>query len=694
MSDSVQVAKHQAGEFEYVLSLPAVTTTVDPSTTSDPALGGLKEKEGISTVQFGCNLVRADSKSELQRRNRSNSANTYTLIVTPLETDEWTTIKLVEPIAETGDNMATMAVEAPMSAQQASRTRSKGEPSSRTRIESLLGIRDPSKSVAVAHVVEVPADLLEADEPESNDGQSLPGLVPITGDTASEWGNISESIDDQRLPGLVSATTGEMSQDDGKFESNGEQQSHIMKVHASPAPAQCGNPCGHQLGASRQQGSRRTSEVIDSDDEDIVDEIMSLPPAPSPSSRIEDSVEALDKLEDQLEAINEVTHLDRGLSTRAFKPSAASSKPNTATKRNQSATAKPATKTTPSTLRGKPVVRTGSVRHSMAVTPSKATEDTAARQAAATKRLSVVSRPASLAPPRPVVRSTRAPTVSSFELPGEEVARRLKEKRMARLSMSMPASAQTPGMTASHTKPKTAPSSRPHVRSTRAPTVSSFELPGEAISRRKREETETKLKAEQEEERKRREFKARPIRASLAPGGTFPRQTASSRARMSLKATIPAQASAATSTPTLSTATKRHSTMGPTPSSRPSLALSTTASSFSRGRGSVILSPSTTGISRATSTSTGSIRGSARPMSSSTAPGAEELAHQKLTGKEIFRRESTFVSERERERRSREEAAKKAREDAAERSREWARKQKAKKMGMGTAGTCPSLHAR
>ncbi len=70
----------------------------------------------------------------------------------------------------------------------------------------------------------------------------------------------------------------------------------------------------------------------------------------------------------------------------------------------------------------------------------------------------------------------------------------------------------------------------PRPRSSKPPTVSTFELPGEAISRRKREEREARLRAQEEEERRRREFKARPVRSSIVPN-TLPRETVASRAR-------------------------------------------------------------------------------------------------------------------------------------------------------------------
>lgn len=677
-SDSAQLAKHQAGEFEYVLSLPAVTTldvnTATNGTSSATVRGAQQE---VTTVQFGCNLIRADGTSDLARRNVSDSGNKYTLIATPIESDDKITFKPLESIAETVEDMATATVakvaEIPSLSQQGDGTANTGEQSPRTRIESLLGIGEPSKAGPLAQVAEIPVAHVPVVE------------IPLL----SQENDKPESKGDERLPGLVSVTTGEASSVQFNESENSDDHGsrRASDVSTSRPLVQHDNHHGHQLGAIRNHTPRRSPSVLSDDKDDVIDEIMSLPPAPSPSSRIADSVEALDKLEEQLEALNEV---ERVLSAEAARVPRASTKPSTgskAVKRAQPEAAKSTTKPAAGTVDSKTAGRGASVRHSIAVPPSKQTEQNSAVQAAASKRLSVVSRPASLAPPKPLVRSSKPPTTSTFELPGEAVAQRLKEKRLARMSMSMPASGQTArGRTSSPTKPKTATSTKP-------PTRPNFELPGEAISRRKREEREAKLKAEQEEERKRREFKARPVRASVVAGGTFPRQTAASRARMSLKAgSNPAEDPAADPASTPATgdarhgAAKRYSTLGAGMSGRPSLAVST-GGAASRGRGSVALSPSTAGMSRATSTSAGSARGSSL--------SAEEMQQQKLRGKEIFKRESSFVSEKERERRSREEAARKAREEAAERSRragrEWAEKQKARKMA--TVGGSPSFAA-
>ncbi|KAK7980131.1 hypothetical protein PG989_012588 [Apiospora arundinis] len=286
-------------------------------------------------------------------------------------------------------------------------------------------------------------------------------------------------------------------------------------------------------------------------------------------SRIEDSVEALDKLEDQLEAFDQAANVQR------------------------------------------------------IVAPKRSSN----------KGL------ASLQPPKPLAKSTKVPTVPTFELPGEAVARRLKEKREARLSMQATAekaAAPAPSTSVRRTK------------SARAPTVPKFELPGEAISRRKREEREARLKAQEEEERKRREFKARPIRSGSMPA---PRETITSRARQ--KGALPENVGIKSTTPSPSKQPLSHVSNQSQPRARPT---STSLGSLGSKRGSV--------------------------------PAEVQQQQQRLRGKDIYQRDNSYTQDREKERREREAMARIAREQAAEasrlRSREWAEKQRRKRMTVGS----------
>ncbi|KAK4101422.1 hypothetical protein N658DRAFT_515944 [Parathielavia hyrcaniae] len=384
-----------------------------------------------------------------------------------------------------------------------------------------------------------------------------------------------------------------------------------------------------------------------------------------PSSRIEDSVETLAKLEEEIEALTQIAQLERVLS------------PNAATRNTNASSAKPtpikgATSgrggATP--IRGMAVERASSVRRPTSTGEDEKTTSRSATPSAPSARK--VPRPTSLLPPKPPAKSSKAPTVSTFELPGEAVARRLKEQREQRRSQQV-SSEQAAALAAAYSP------SKPHFKSSKPPTRPTFELPGEAISRKKREEREAKLRAQEEEERKRREFKARPIRASLVPN-TVPRETRTSLVRQKSRATEGSSDSATTTITPVSS--KRHSLAAA--SATPTATTSATFPSRGRNADPAIPSTTTTNSSRAHSTTPS--QASIHSRSSKQTGGADEAgsAPQKpLRGKEVYARDNSVRDERERERRERENAARVAREKAAERSREmsrlWAEKQRLKR---------------
>jgi hypothetical protein len=392
-----------------------------------------------------------------------------------------------------------------------------------------------------------------------------------------------------------------------------------------------------------------------------------------PLSRIEDSVEALDKLEEEVEALTQVAHLERVLSPEAATRSTNGTGAKATPMKRATSVRASATPT-----RNKTVERASSVRR-----PTSAADDEKAAPVSATSSARKVPRPTSLLPPKPPAKSSKAPTVPAFELPGEAVARRLKEQREQRRSQQI-SSEQAAALAAAYSP------SKPHFKSSKPPTRPTFELPGEAISRKKREEREAKLRAQEEEERKRREFKARPIRASLVPS-TVPRETLTSLARQKSRANEGSSDSAAT-TITPGSAKKRQSVAlsSATPTSSTTLP--------SRGRNPDTADPTTTtttaASSRAHSTtpSQASIHsrssGRSRPQTGTTDDSSlsqQQQQHQQkpLRGKEVYARDNAAREERERERRERENAARVAREKAAERSREmsrlWAEKQRLKR---------------
>lgn len=406
----------------------------------------------------------------------------------------------------------------------------------------------------------------------------------------------------------------------------------------------------------------------------------SVPRSPCSSvARIEDTIEALDKLEDEFEEVHRMVRVKRVPSpdkdvqaSSAIVQADAPNKTGVSTRPGTLRAAKqPSLARTPSTRRLVPAKEPSKRLSGHSPAPQSAPEasGTTKPPGSGSTRLSS-SRPLSLLPPKPPAKSTKPPTRPTFELPGEAVARRLKEQREARLLKASSAPPNTPKSVV----PSSGPQLR-RVRSIKPPTVPDFELPGEAISRRKREEHEAKIRQQEEAERKRREFKAKPIRLSITPS-TVPRETVASRARQNRVSIIgdSAIAGGGLNVPGVGiTVNKRHSlTVGDT------AGRTANQDQTPRGRGAALgASPSATGeTSRAASTSTGSVSGMRSSIS------VEDVQHQKIRGKEIFQRDNTLSTDRDRERREREAIAKQARQEAARRSRilsqEWAEKQKLK----------------
>ncbi|KAH7153111.1 hypothetical protein EDB81DRAFT_446595 [Dactylonectria macrodidyma] len=373
--------------------------------------------------------------------------------------------------------------------------------------------------------------------------------------------------------------------------------------------------------------------------------------------RIEDSLAELDKLEEELEAINAVALARRinpddiKASTKHLEPTLESRKATVSKRASMGSLS--ATVRIKQSERPQPSVRRST---SLVFRNKKEEPSELPRLKSQLSRSKLAStQPA----PKPPVKSTKAPTVPNFELPGEAVARRLKEQREARLAQQ--AEAQ---------KAYVAP---PRPKSSKPLTKPSFELPGEAISRRKREEREARLKAEEEEQRKKREFKAKPMRSSIAPS-TLPRDTVTSRARQGK-----APQDGSVKGKPESGKSKRLSLIALRPGHG-----ETADGKPVQNRGRLATMASNEDLSRGTSTSTGSSTGKRNTLS------AEECQQLKLKGKQIFERDNTsFTQDKEREKREREAAARLAREQAAERSRaasrEWAEKKRRKELAMREA---------
>ncbi|KAF2970450.1 hypothetical protein GQX73_g3142 [Xylaria multiplex] len=216
-----------------------------------------------------------------------------------------------------------------------------------------------------------------------------------------------------------------------------------------------------------------------------------------PVRRIEDSLEALDMLEDQLEAFDKVARFNQ------FIPKEQTPSNRKLTVKTEFATSSPCvrfatpqpqhTLIRPSSvcLRVKSASepRRTALRKvtSMNLDPHKfkAEEKTWSQHS---PNMSAVRGTTDSSPRSLVASSTKQRMVSTYELPGDAVARQLKEKKEARLVSQR---ATQPTM-----------SSLRRAKSAKLPTRPAFELPGEAISRRKREEHQAQLKSQEDEEKK------------------------------------------------------------------------------------------------------------------------------------------------------------------------------------------------
>ncbi|KAK0514190.1 hypothetical protein JMJ35_002807 [Cladonia borealis] len=382
--------------------------------------------------------------------------------------------------------------------------------------------------------------------------------------------------------------------------------------------------------------SLKDESGVDKIEEDLFLEQIKTRSPSKRVSRIEDSVEALDALEEEIEKVDKLipTTADN-LSDTAKTKKQAKVNPKTAEKKsNGSVRIKDNTTVRTRPVTGKP---NSSVR-SIAQRPSILL---------ATKKAIT---PPKGSPTKPAIESrSPGPARQSTKVGPQSVT----HKRVSSVH-------KAPFLPTKSAKP---------------PTKSTFELPGEAISRKLKEQREQRLKREEEQTSKPRVFKARPVRLSHAPEVKL---TAAARARIGLaKGEHINGSKLAKGTPKLATSpcvmptasTKENKRVSSLTVAKRVSAVQPTANSSARVTRKISLAmdyyPNASGSLRS-------------------APTAEDLALQKVKGKEVFGRNRAEMMEREKARKEKEDAAKKARAEAAERgrvaSREWAEKQKLRKM--------------
>ncbi|KAF2491067.1 hypothetical protein BU16DRAFT_142711 [Lophium mytilinum] len=384
-------------------------------------------------------------------------------------------------------------------------------------------------------------------------------------------------------------------------------------------------------------------------------------PGKSPM-RLEDSIEALDALDDAIEqvakAFPQMDALESG---------------------EKSPTKKPTTRSTPkvriATVKPKPIATKAPVTNRVSrnpTVPKSLKEGPTTATATKTRPLSA-ARP-SLARSASVRNASRANETKPKAASGE-VTDYLASKRRP-ISVSFP------------TPP-------PPPKSTKPPTKSTFQLPGEAVAARLKAQREERQKREEEEAAKKPTFKARPAPVRKAPA--LVKQTAASKARESLMqggstdekenksaSTLPLKR---TSPITIATGAKRQSTLMSNPKRQSSLlsgAHISTNPAEKRERPAFNLSTTNNAAKRVSS-----IGGPTIPPLNKPALTLADIATNRAKGREVFNRDKIENQERERVRREKEDAAKRARAEAAERgriaSREWAEKQKMRKAGLPAA---------
>ncbi|KAJ4985219.1 hypothetical protein SVAN01_09261 [Stagonosporopsis vannaccii] len=307
---------------------------------------------------------------------------------------------------------------------------------------------------------------------------------------------------------------------------------------------------------------------------------------------------------------------------------------------------------------------------------------------ASKRRPNSVSFPTPPPPPK-----GRAPTKPIFHLSSDNVAARLRVQKEERLKREVESTAA----------PKQRPISMPRpAKSTKPATVPNFQLPGEA--------TAARLKAQKEERLKRLEKAGgaeKPVtrHISMAPAPKSTKPVTKPNFQLPGEATaakLKAQKEERLKRMAAAEAAKKAApvaSVGKSITHRPresllvkqtpgvSISLPSQADAPQRSTSLASMRTSITGpsVSRSTSTSSANRNSVLLAEGGKSTVTPMDAAALKSKGKQVFNRDKMEKETMERERREKEEAAKRARAEAAERgriaSREWAERQRKKLMG-------------
>ncbi|KAG9513500.1 hypothetical protein KCV07_g8728, partial [Aureobasidium melanogenum] len=501
-----------------------------------------------------------------------------------------------------------------------------------------------------------------------------------------------------------------------------EQQVQTSQQDEQPQPEQKTENHDHEANGEAQAGQHESSQVEEGQDDSLIDHFEALHVSPKKQKFNEQEVApgAEQSLSEQPTFTSEGTDAQQAEkqtvnsaespSDNANKSPAPSTTKKVSSASSKSETSKPVRKSSvrqstlgrqssvvrksvaassrpePSTsaaIKRTTSVKRSSVRPSMA--PRAGSSQSTERGASANIPHSK-PRPMSMSfpTPPPPPKSSKAPTQSTFQLPGEAIAAKLKAEKKERLRRQAES-----GTTA---KPTYKPPPPP--KSTKAPTRSTFQLPGEAIA--------AKLKAEKEERQKRQEENG-----GVAQKPTYVPPAAPKSTKPVTKATFQLSSDAfaakmkaqkeARLQKQKEEEEKKEKGRGvfkarPVPKmSKPAEVRQTNASrarlpsneNTAIKRASSVRDPTTTAQKRMSSFHPAASTSSTLPPRAATSfQKRQSMAPSASKGKEVFGRAAEAKEKGEREKREKEEAAKKARAEAAEKnrqaSREWAAKKKEK----------------
>ncbi|KIW25814.1 uncharacterized protein PV07_08957 [Cladophialophora immunda] len=371
----------------------------------------------------------------------------------------------------------------------------------------------------------------------------------------------------------------------------------------------------------------------------------------SRTPRIEDSVEAIDALEDAIEKISETLpaldelKIESPVKMRKSPPARLNPRSTTAPIDPQ----KKLTGRQPAQPSRRPVQKPGTTSGSLERPKLSGARGSSTNP---TAKATTAAKPAK----RPIVDGHK-----TRESSGQGAAPPLSFSNSPVKNLPNTTKKQLPNGALSTSKPGFIPA-----KSTKSPTKPKFSLPGDAVAAKLKAQREERMKREEEAANEKKAFKARPVPAKISRPSVVPRENRASQARMSIyaiggnKENVEPKPAAATQPKPRPTSLGPKSKTSETPNVKASVRRTTTSATPAKPRASII------------QLATGQ-----KSMVTK-----EDVVQQKAKGKEVFERSKAETERLEKERREKEEAARKARAEAAERgrqaSREWAEKQKKK----------------